>query len=146
MAWNNDDPWVWLSVGGVQASGNGRDCSQLWQIIEEMREVGDQLNRLKVIKISRDQNVLAHELAQFAIKSRMSQCSFACFQSGLSHSLVRIFLKIQLTFDHKKKYWDWCNKWLPACKWYMSCCVDCRSLLGNLKKRKHSVLWRACYN
>ena len=58
----------------------GRDRSQLWQIIEETREVGGQLNRLQVVEISRDQNFLPHELAQFAIKSRMCRCFFfACF-------------------------------------------------------------------
>ena len=57
----------------------GCDRSQLWQIIEETREVGGQLNRLQVIKISRDQNILTYELAQFAIKSRMYRCFFACF-------------------------------------------------------------------
>jgi len=33
----------------------GRDRSQLWQNIEETREVGGQLNRLQVVEISRDQ-------------------------------------------------------------------------------------------
>ena len=41
----------------------GCDRSQLWQIIEETREVGGQLNRLQVIKISRDQSFLTYELA-----------------------------------------------------------------------------------
>lgn len=48
-------------VSNIQAIE--RDHSQLWQIIEETQEIGGQLNRLHVTKISRDQNNLAHEFS-----------------------------------------------------------------------------------
>ena len=56
-----------------------RDRSTIWQFIEETHEVGDQLERLEWPKISRVQNNLAHELAQYAIRSRLCECFFACF-------------------------------------------------------------------
>ena len=51
---------------------NVRDRSSIWQIIEESQEVGGQLRMLELVKISRVQNNLAQELAQFSITSRES--------------------------------------------------------------------------
>ena len=68
-----------LSCWCVLISANVHDRSSIWQIIEEAQEVGGQLRRLELVKISRVQNNLAHELAQFSITSRESQCFFACF-------------------------------------------------------------------
>jgi hypothetical protein len=62
----------------------GWDRSSIWPIIEETQEVGGLLRSLVTIKISRVQNNLAHELAQFAIKSRECQCIFACFPEWVS--------------------------------------------------------------
>jgi hypothetical protein len=69
----------------------GRDRSILWQFIDETRAMGSQLCKLEFFKISREQNNLAHELAQFAISFKDCQCFFLLvFQSGLYPSLVRI--------------------------------------------------------
>ena len=64
---------------------NVRDRSSIWQIIEEAQEVGGQLRRLELVKISRVQNNLPHELAQFSITSRESRCFFfSCFLEWVS--------------------------------------------------------------
>jgi ribonuclease HI len=57
----------------------GRDRSILWQFIDETRAVGSQLCKLEFFYISREQNNLAYELAQFAISFKDCQCFFACF-------------------------------------------------------------------
>jgi hypothetical protein len=45
-----------------------------------MHDAGIQLCQLEVVKISRDQNNVTHELAHFAIRSWESPCFFfACF-------------------------------------------------------------------
>ena len=56
------------------------------------RDVYGQLRRLEMVKISRVQNNLAHELAQFAIRFRKCQYIFPHFLNGLCHSLVRMLL------------------------------------------------------
>jgi len=64
----------------TQLQAKIHDCSVLWQVIEEARDVGGQLRRMDTVKISRDQNKLAHELVQFAIRFRKCQSFFfACF-------------------------------------------------------------------
>jgi hypothetical protein len=71
----------------------GCDGSTLWNVFVEMHDVGSQLCKLEVIKISRDQNNMAHELARFASSSRECQCFFLLvFQSGSCPSLVRMLL------------------------------------------------------
>jgi hypothetical protein len=58
-----------------------------------MHDAGIQLCQLEVVKISRDQNNVTHELAHFAIRSWESQCFFLLvFQSGLCPSLVTMLL------------------------------------------------------
>jgi hypothetical protein len=57
----------------------GLDRSILWQFIVEMRAVGSHLCKLEIIKISREQNNLAYELAQFAISFKDCQCFFCLF-------------------------------------------------------------------
>jgi hypothetical protein len=57
----------------------GCDRSILWQFIDEARAVGAQVCKLEIIKISRKQNNLAHELAQFAISFKDCQCFFCLF-------------------------------------------------------------------
>jgi hypothetical protein len=58
----------------------GCDGSTLWNVFVEMHDVGSQLCKLEVIKISRDQNNMAHELARFASRCWECQCFFfACF-------------------------------------------------------------------
>jgi ribonuclease HI len=57
----------------------GCDRSALWNVFAEMHDVGRQLCKLEVIKISRDQNNMAHELARFASRSRECQCFFCLF-------------------------------------------------------------------
>jgi hypothetical protein len=51
----------------------------IWQFIDETRAVGAQVCKLEIIKISRKQNNLAHELVQFAISFKDCQCFFSCF-------------------------------------------------------------------
>ena len=57
----------------------GYDRSALWNVFAMMHDAGSQLCKLEVVKISRDQNNLAHELARFASRSRECQCFFDCF-------------------------------------------------------------------
>ena len=57
----------------------GCDRSVLWNVLAMMHEAGSQLCKLEVVKINRDQNNLAHELAHFASRSRECQCFFDCF-------------------------------------------------------------------
>ena len=57
----------------------GHDRSALWQVFAKLHNAGSQLCRPKVIKISRDQNNMARELACFVFRSRESLCFFACF-------------------------------------------------------------------
>lgn len=59
----------------------GRNRSILWQFIDETRamHMGAQVCKLEIIKISRKQNNLAHELAQFAISFKDCQCFFCLF-------------------------------------------------------------------
>ena len=49
---------------------NTRDRSSIWQLIEGACKVWGQLSRIEFSQISRVQNNLAHDLAQFAIRSR----------------------------------------------------------------------------
>jgi hypothetical protein len=59
-----------------------KDCdhSALWSVFAEMHDVGSQLCKLEVIKISRDHNNMMHELTRFASRPRECQCFFfACF-------------------------------------------------------------------
>lgn len=89
----------------TQLQAKIHDCSVLWQVIEEARDVGGQLRRMDTVKISRDQNKLAHELVQFAIRFRKCQSFFfwLAFQSGLSHSLVSMLLKCYFFSTKRKK-------------------------------------------
>jgi hypothetical protein len=57
----------------------GCDRSALWNVFMMMHDTDSQLCKLEVVKISRDQNNLAHELARFASRSRWCQCFFAYF-------------------------------------------------------------------
>ena len=57
----------------------GHDRSALWQVFAKLHDTGSQLCQLEVIKISRDQNNMARELACFVFRSRESLCFFACF-------------------------------------------------------------------
>jgi hypothetical protein len=82
LRWPNI-PIIGLSFGGYQALLQRTRSLFYWPIIEEAREVGDQLRSL-AIKISRVQNNLAYELAQFAIKSRSVSVFFACFPEWVS--------------------------------------------------------------
>jgi ribonuclease HI len=68
----------------------GCDRSALWNVFVEMHDVGSQLCKLEVIKISRDHNNMTHELACFASRYRECQCFLLVFQSGLCPSLVRM--------------------------------------------------------
>jgi hypothetical protein len=70
----------------------GCDRSALWQVIAEIQDdVGSQLGKLKIFKMSRDQKNMAHELAQDAIRSRSCLCFFLfVFQSGLFPSFGRM--------------------------------------------------------
>ena len=57
----------------------GHDRSALWQVFAKLHDAGSQLCQLEVIKISRDQSNMAHELARFAFRSRKSLCFFCLF-------------------------------------------------------------------
>ena len=54
----------------------GHDRSALWQVFAKLHDAGSQLCQLEIIKISRGQNNMAHELARFAFRSRESMCFF----------------------------------------------------------------------
>jgi hypothetical protein len=55
--------------------------------------VGGQLCRVDFVKISRVHNNLAHELAQFSIRSKECQTFlFLVFRSGLYYPLVKTLL------------------------------------------------------
>ena len=56
----------------------GCDRSALWQVIAEIQDVGSQLGKLEIFKMSRDQNNVAHEFTCFATRSKECECFFAC--------------------------------------------------------------------
>ena len=56
------------------------DCTVVaWSILHEARHTMEDLRSLEVVKISRSQNNVAHELAHFALRSGSSQVFFGFF-------------------------------------------------------------------
>ena len=56
-----------------------KDRSVAWSILHEALQAMEDLHSLEVVKISRSQNNVAHELAHFALRSGSSQVFFGFF-------------------------------------------------------------------
>ena len=78
MARNSDDSGICCQTMVAKFHAKGHDHSVLWQILEEMHDASRQLCKQEVVKISRDQNNVAHEFTCFATRSKECECFFAC--------------------------------------------------------------------